>query len=815
MGLSVWGKWEIETQEEDVKRTRLALLLVFGMLAALLPVGALPAAATSHVFINEIHYDNAGGDTGEFVEVAGTAGTNLSDWSIVLYNGNGGGFYDTINLSGTIPDQQDGFGTVSFSESGIQNGSPDGLALLDGTTVVEFLSYEGSLDATNGPANGMTSTDIGVSEPGSTPIGSSLQLTGAGTMVGDFTWSGPTAETPGAVNTGQTFGQPVVVSCPGVLALHEGDSASLQITATDANSQASWSTVIVAPADPGITVDVLGLPDEVGQVAVAEIAVSDSVAAGSYTVDASAVSTDGSTASCSFDILVLTITKIHDVQGPGSTTPLDGTVVAIEGVVVGDFQEFNEFFGFWVQEELSDQDSDQMTSEGIMVNSTSPVEVGDVVRVIGEADESGGNTRLTNVSSVEVVGSNSEDLAEVVSLPVSPTNDLEWYEGMLVTFPQDLYISEYFNYDRFGEIVLTTSRQFQPTEVFEPGSSAADDLADANQASRITLDDGSRFQNPDFNRHPDGTEFTLENTFRGGDVVVNVTGVVDYAFGNYKIQPTTGADYMPANPRPTKDAKVKGQIRVASFNVLNFFTTIDEGPNVCGPTGLSDCRGADSQEEYDRQLAKLLAGIQALDADVIGFQEVESGVRDVNGVPAHDAILTIVDELNAIPGAGQWAWVGEPVLGDGTTVHYNDYPVRNEIIYRMNVVKPVGPAMTIADDDFDGFRPGDFEPLGRPPVAQTFAKAAAGEPNKVFTVVVNHLKSKGSSCSSIGDPFDPNGQGNCNLTRVAQANALLQFVGSLQDWSGDDDVLIIGDLNSYGMEDPGRSDQSRGLHRLT
>ena len=123
-----------------MKRTRLALLLVFGMLAALLPVGALPAAATSHVFINEIHYDNAGGDTGEFVEVAGTAGTNLSDWSIVLYNGNGGGFYDTINLSGTIPDQQDGFGTVSFSESGIQNGSPDGLALLDGTTVVEFLS---------------------------------------------------------------------------------------------------------------------------------------------------------------------------------------------------------------------------------------------------------------------------------------------------------------------------------------------------------------------------------------------------------------------------------------------------------------------------------------------------------------------------------------------------------------------------------------------------------------------------------------------------------------------------------------------------
>ncbi|MDR9451317.1 MAG: endonuclease, partial [Acidimicrobiia bacterium] len=161
----------------------------------------------------------------------------------------------------------------------------------------------------------------------------------------------------------------------------------------------------------------------------------------------------------------------------------------------------------------------------------------------------------------------------------------------------------------------------------------------------------------------------------------------------------------------------------------------------------------------------------------------------------------IIDELNSIPGAGHWAWVGEPVLDDGT-VHYNDYPIRNEIIYRTNVVKPVGPARTIADEAFDGFRPGDFEPLGRPPVAQTFAKAAAGEPNKVFTVVVNHFKSKGSSCSSIGDPFDPNGQGNCNLTRVVQAEVLMGFIADLQVWSDDDDVLIIGDLNSYGMEDP-------------
>jgi predicted extracellular nuclease len=248
---------------------------------------------------------------------------------------------------------------------------------------------------------------------------------------------------------------------------------------------------------------------------------------------------------------------------------------------------------------------------------------------------------------------------------------------------------------------------------------------------------------------------------------------------------------------------------VASFNVLNFFTTIDDGPNVCGPTGMSDCRGADSQEEYERQLAKLLAGIQALDADVIGFQEVENDIFDDDGSRAHDAILTIVEELNAIPGAGHWAWVGEPELEDGTP-YFNDYPIRNEVIYRTNVVRPVGPAMTIAHDAFDAPRPSlsgtaAFEPVGRPPLAQTFANAAAGRPNKLFTVVVNHFKSKGSTCdvpeldndADLGD-----GQANCNLTRVGQAEVLMDFVADLQDWSGDDDVLIIGDLNSYGMEDP-------------
>ena len=129
-----------------------------------------------------------------------------------------------------------------------------------------------------------------------------------------------------------------------------------------------------------------------------------------------------------------------------------------------------------------------------------------------------------------------------MSLPVTSLDNLEAYEGMLVTFPQPLTISEYFNFDRFGEIVLTTDRHLTPTAVEEPGAAA--EALEATQAlARITLDDGRTTQNPDPAIHPNGGVFDLGNSFRGGDIVQNVTGVVDFSFGLYRIQPTQGADY--------------------------------------------------------------------------------------------------------------------------------------------------------------------------------------------------------------------------------------------------------------------------------
>ncbi|MDX6611817.1 MAG: hypothetical protein QOD75_1003, partial [Blastocatellia bacterium] len=177
------------------------------------------ANPTSPVFINEILYDIVSTDAGEFVEVAAPAGTNMANYSIVLYNGSGGAVYDTDALTGTTTDQQGGYGTVSVSypSNGIQNGSPDGIALINTSTntLVQFLCYEGTFVGVGGLANGVTCTDIGVSQSGSNAAGTSLQLQGTGGSYGEFTWNATSlANTQNAPNTGQTFTAPVATPTP-------------------------------------------------------------------------------------------------------------------------------------------------------------------------------------------------------------------------------------------------------------------------------------------------------------------------------------------------------------------------------------------------------------------------------------------------------------------------------------------------------------------------------------------------------------------------------------------------------------------------
>jgi predicted extracellular nuclease len=484
------------------------------------------------------------------------------------------------------------------------------------------------------------------------------------------------------------------------------------------------------------------------------------------------------------------LVRIHEVQGDGSASPLAGTVVAIEGVVVGDFQDTvgtnGDLNGFFVQEEDADADANPLTSEGIFVfdGSSTPavdVAIGDVVRVEGTVSEFFGMTQISSTAGVVIQSSgNPLPTAANLSLPVASVDDFEASEGMRVTFPQPLLILEYFNFDRFGEIVLGSERRLTPTAEFEPGPDAV--LAASEYLlDRITLDDGRTSQNPDPAIHPNGAEFDLANLFRGGDRVQGVTGVLNFSFGLYRVQPTVGANYSADNLRPMAPDATGGTVTVATLNVLNYFTTIDDGFNdICGPLMILECRGADDAEELARQRAKIIAALAGIDADVVGLIEIENDNADA-------ALSDLVAGLNDAVGAGTYDYVATGGIGTDA--------IRVALIYKPGSVSPVGD-FAVLDSSVDARF---IDDKNRPVLAQSFMDNAAGG---VVTVAVNHLKSKGSPCDDVSDPDTGDGSGNCNLTRAAAAEALVDWLATDPTDSGSDNFLIVGDLNSYDKEDP-------------
>ncbi|GAA4285974.1 ExeM/NucH family extracellular endonuclease [Georgenia daeguensis] len=669
-------------------------------------VGLVPAHAVvtdGEIFVSELHYDNDGTDAGEAVEVQAPVGTDLTGWQIVLYNGNGGTPYDTKTLSGTVP--ASGAVVQNYASNGIQNGSPDGVALVDAAgAVVEFLTYEGAFAAVGGPADGRTGTDIGVSEASGTPTGQSLQKI-------DGAWTGPAASSFGTLNGSGGSGEPE---------------------------------------------DTCGDPE-------ADVAL------------------------------------VSDIQGSGATfDPACSGEQTVEAVVTAVTPGLN---GFYVQEEAADSDGDDASSEGIFVFSRSvpaDVEVGQLVRVtgtVGEYTTSGSSQTQLATPTVEVLG-DAEDIAPTgVTFPVETTAALERYEGMLVELTDTLVISEYFNYDRFGEVVLGKPLEGQdrlhtPTAVVDPGPEAVALLAEYDRRT-ITLDDAVSAQNPSTVPHPgNGEPFSAENTFRGGDTVTGVQGVIDNTHGLYRLQPTAYGEYVAANPRPEEAPEVDGRVRVASFNVLNYFLTLDQGEAVCGPGQNVDCRGANTAEELERQREKTVAAIGELDAHVVGLMEMEN-------TPGVEPAADLVAGLNELLGKGTYDFIDTGVVGTDA--------IRLGFLYQPGEVQPVGD-FAVLDSSVD---PAFDDTKNRPMLTQTFREIGTGE---VFTVSVNHLKSKGSACT--GDPDTGDGQGNCNLTRTAAAEAIAEFLAGDPTGSGDPDHLVIGDLNSYDHEDPIRALEAAGYTDL-
>jgi predicted extracellular nuclease len=676
--------------------------------------------------INEFSASTTGTDV-EYVEVVGAPDTDLSGYTVLEIEGDVSGA-----ATGTI-DEVIALGTTDAA--GLILASLASNALENGT--ITLLLVEGF--------TGTLTTDLDTNEDGAfdatpwTAIVDAVAVNDGG--AGDLTYGVPAL---GVSYDGLAF-------APG--------GASRVPDGTDTDAATDWVRN---------DFDLYGIPNFAGSPSLGE-----------------AVNTPGApNEAVEVTDVPATPLPIWQVQGSGFASANDGQRVIVDGFVVGDFQASNQLNGFHLQEPVENSDGVAATSDGIFVfegGSTVDVAMGDFVTVTGTVDEFNGLTEITSVESVVVSSSDLTVPAPTAfELPATDTAR-EALEGMSVTLAQSLTISEYFNFGRFGEIVLTTDRQNTPTAVVEPGQ-AAIDLAAEQALARITLDDGSGVQNPDPARHPNGAEFTLDNLFRGGDLVANVAGVMDYSFELYRIQPTAGADYAAANPRPATPPDVGGSLTVSGFNVLNYFQTLDYPSgdpldNDCGPSRNQECRGADDATERERQLAKIVAAMATIGADVFGINEVEN-TTDV------EAIEDIVAGLNAELGDGTYDYVATGTIGTDA--------IKVGLIYRPATVELVGD-FAVLDESVD---PRFDTDLNRPALAQTFMDLTTGGQ---FTVAVNHLKSKGSACA--GDPDTGDGQGNCNLTRTAAAQALADWLAGDPTGTGAP-AMILGDLNSYDMEDP-------------
>lgn len=492
-------------------------------------------------------------------------------------------------------------------------------------------------------------------------------------------------------------------------------------------------------------------------------------------------------------------TLISTIQGTGSSSSMEGQAAVIEGIVVADLQDSSEMRGFFIQEEDADADSDASTSEGLFVYHTNDdVNVGDQIRLNGSVDEYYGLTQMNQVQDLVVCATGMAlPSAAVAELPLAEGASFESIEGMRVQFEQTLTVNEVYNLGRYGEILVADGRRFIPTEVASPGAEA-DAVRDANRRNQLIVEDGIRYQNPEPIVFP-APGLSADNTLRVGAGVNQLVGVMNYAYGAYKLIPTQSPVFTDDNARTAAPEFVENSdLRIASFNVLNFFN----GDGLGG--GFPTPRGADNAYELERQTAKLVAAITALDADVIGLMELEN-----DGFGPESAIAELTNALNAeqLPGM-EYSYT----VPNASSIGDDDIAVG--MLYRSAIVDAVGEAVILSSEnsplDEDG-NPLFVDDLNRPALAQTVQLKGKAD---AITVVVNHFKSKGNrNCDDFNDCDE--GQGAYNIARTKAAQALSLWLNDQPTGVDTDNVMIIGDLNAYSQEDPLTTLMGNGYQRLS
>lgn len=571
-------------------------------------------------------------------------------------------------------------------------------------------------------------------------------------------------------------------------------------------------------------------------------------AVGSSEVTFTATDDEGDTASADATITVTaapTPTPIAEIQGTPETqgtdaaSPMVGEDVLVEGVVTGVFADpyddvagmanYGGLDGFYVQTAGTGGATDATpdASDAIFVYTGNDLpaglEIGDSVEVEGTVGERYGTTRLTEPTVTE----SETALAEVSGLEIAyPTTEAgrEAQEGMLLAPTDSFTVTNSYSTNAYGEVGLATGDTplLQPTDVARPGTPAYDEVVADNLARGVVLDDGTSI-----NYLSNGTPqqdlplpwLTADNVVRvGAEATLNEPVILNYDFDVWRFQPTTPvldagtgvATFEDTRAENEAPQEVGGDLKLATFNVLNYFNTTGEdfvanggtcsyytdrdgnpiANDTCTPNGP---RGAADDENLARQQAKIVNAINAMDADVVSLEELENSVKLLTETDRDDAIAALVEALNADAGAGTWDYVASPATALTPANVAEQDVIRNGFIYRGASVEPVGEsAMLFGSAAFSN---------AREPLAQVF-KPVEGEDADAFAVVVNHFKSKGCSGASGANADAGDGQSCFNADRVGQAEALVDFVDGFKAERGVESVFLTGDFNSYTQEDP-------------
>lgn len=463
--------------------------------------------------------------------------------------------------------------------------------------------------------------------------------------------------------------------------------------------------------------------------------------------------------------------RIHTIQGVGDISPLAGQDVEVQGIITAIARELK---GFYIQEENDDTDANPKTSEGLFVYSKllPEIERGHIVRVRGEVQEHFGMTQIKAIGVSKPCGQEKIPSVPLI-LPLAESFDWEHIEGMHVVINEPSVVLNTYNYTRYNELTIGNKLLIQPTEIYAPGSQEADTLKLLNNRSKVIIDDLA-------NDAPSMQSLLLpisaENTLRIGSTIPSLSGVVDFGFEQYRIR-TTEPLRVERAPRPSIP-EIDAPLKIASFNVLNLFNGNGMGD------GFPTKRGADTMEEYSLQLEKIINTLIAMDADVIGLNELEN-----DGFGPESSIAQLTNALNTKIGENAYDYIGK-----GQEVYGSD-SISVGILYRPNSVTPVDQlnVLTSKNSQADEKGPLFDSRRNRPSFTQLFAD---NRTQQQFVVNVNHLKSKGSPC---GPDDDSEQQANCNGTRTRAAEGLSHW---LKNKYPTQPIFIVGDLNSYALEDP-------------